>query len=59
MGEALTNNMVLAGSHVINLDGSVCLRSLERKQKAAVWGGDRLQEQQLAPESKKGREWVE
>ena len=46
--------MVLAGSYVINLDGSVCLRSLERKQKAAVWG-DRLQEQQLAPESKKGR----
>ena len=57
VGKDLANNMVLANSCVINLASSVCLRSLERKQKAArpaVWG-ERLQEQQLAPESKKGR----
>ena len=54
VARAPRNDMVLVVSHRTNLSSSVCLRSLERKQKATVWGGDRLQEQQLAQESKKG-----
>ena len=55
VARAPRNDMVLVVSHRTNLGSSVCLRSLERKQKAVVvvWGwGDRLQEQQLAPHRK-------